>query len=165
MSSGQKASVVIGSASMRAMTLVAIAAGTVLATSAVAQRATEPGGAASFVAAIPNEPPPRLVVDPPLPGPLVRGAVLIPYHVENFRIVPVLGADALKLSPRVGHLHVTVDDLPWHWGDFSGANTVVVVGLPPGQHKVLIELTDPVHTILTGQSVTFTVPGTVSHAH
>jgi vacuolar iron transporter family protein len=38
-------------------------------------------------------------------------------------------------------------------------NTIVVVGLPPGQHKVLIELADPEHHIFTGQTVTFTVPG------
>jgi Family of unknown function (DUF6130) len=87
-------------------------------------------------------------------GPLAHGAVLIPYRVENLRILPVLGASALSVSPRVGHLHVTVDDLPWHWGDFSDSNTIVVVGLPPGQHKVLIELADP----STGQTVTFTVP-------
>src|SRR2546427_2547267 len=51
----------------------------------------------------------KLVVDPPLMGPLAHGAVLIPYRVENLRILPVLGASALNVSPRVGHLHVTVD--------------------------------------------------------
>jgi hypothetical protein len=91
-------------------------------------------------------------------GPLAHGAVLIPYRVENLRILPVLAASALSVSPRVGHLHVTVDDLPWHWGDFSDSNTIVVVGLPRGQHKVLIELADPEHRIFTGQTVTFTVP-------
>jgi hypothetical protein len=40
-----------------------------------------------------------------------------------------------------------------------------VVGLPPGQHKVLIELANPEHQIFTAQTVTFTVPGAVSHAH
>jgi hypothetical protein len=138
-------------------TLAAVAAGTVLATSAFAQSARE---VRSPLVAIENEPAPKLVVEPPLPGPLARGAVLIPYRVENLRILPVLGAGALNLSPRVGHLHVTVDDLPWHWGDFSDNNsTIVVVGMPPGQHKVLIELADPEHHIFTGQTVTFTVPG------
>ena len=98
-------------------------------------------------------------MDPPLPGPLARGAVLVPYRVENLRILPVLGAVADNVSPRVGHLHVTVDDLPWHWGDFSGDNTIVLVGLPPGQHKMMIELANPEHHIFTGQAVTFTVPG------
>jgi hypothetical protein len=133
-------------------TVAAVAAGAVLAMSAFAQSARTP------LVAIENEPAPKLVVDPPLMGPLAHGAVLIPYRVENLRILPVLGASALSVSPRVGHLHVTVDDLPWHWGDFSDSNTIVVVGLPPGQHKVLIELADPEHRIFTGQTVTFTVP-------
>jgi hypothetical protein len=139
-------------------TLAAVAAGTMLATSAFAQSAGEARGASQFVA-IENEPAPKLIVDPPLPGPLARGAVLVPYRVENLRILPVLGAVADNVSPRVGHLHVTVDDLPWHWGDFSGDNTIVLVGLPPGQHKVMIELANPEHHIFTGQAVTFTVPG------
>ncbi len=139
-------------------TLAAVAAGTVLATNAYAQSAGEVGGASQFVP-IEHEPAPKLIVDPPLPGPLARGAVLVPYRVENLRILPVLGAVADNVSPRVGHLHVTVDDLPWHWGDFSGDNTIVLVGLPPGQHKVLIELANPEHRIFTGQAVTFTVPG------
>jgi hypothetical protein len=142
-------------------TLVAVAVGTVLATSALAQGAREVRGPSPFVVPIENEPAPKLIVDAPLPGPLARGAVLIPYRVENFRILPVLGAGAVNLSPRVGHLHVTVDDLPWRWGDFSDNNTIVVVGLPPGRHKVLIELADPEHRVFTGQTVTFTVPGPV----
>jgi hypothetical protein len=137
--------------------LAAIAAGCALTSASFAQGDKEVG--ASPLVPAENEPAPKLIVDPPLPGPLARGAVLIPYRAENMRILPVLGADATKLSPRVGHLHVTVDDLPWHWGDFSDSNTIVVVGLPPGQHKVLIELANPEHHIFTGQTVMFTVPG------
>jgi hypothetical protein len=36
-----------------------------------------------------------------------------PVRVENLRTLPVLGAAARNVSPRVGHVHVTVDDLPW----------------------------------------------------
>ena len=130
-------------------TLAAVAAGTMLAASAFAQTATEVRSPSPLVA-IENEPAPRLIVDPPLPGPLARGAVVIPYRVENLRILPVLGAAALSVSPRIGHLHVTVDDLPWRWADFGDSNTVVVNGLPPGQHKVLIELADAEHRVFTG---------------
>jgi len=138
-------------------TLAAVAASTLLATSAFAQSAKE-GPSHPPILPIQNEPAPKLIVDPPLPGPLARGAVLISYRTENFRIVPVLGAGARDVSPRVGHLHVTVDDLPWHWGDFANTNTIVVVGMPPGPHKVLVELSDPEHNILEAQTVSFTVP-------
>ena len=142
---------------MLTRTLATVAASTVLATGAFAQSAREVRGPTPFVA-IENEPAPKLIVDPPLPGPLVQGRVLIQYRTENVRIVPVFGAGALNVSPRLGHLHITVDDLPWHWADASG-ETIDVVGLPPGPHKVLIELADPTHRIITGQAVTFTVPG------
>jgi hypothetical protein len=72
----------------------------------------------------------------------------------------VFGAGALQASPRVGHLHITVDDLPWWWADASDNNTVDMAGLPPGRHKVKIELVDANHNVFPGQVVTlmFTVP-------
>ena len=115
--------------------------------------------ARSTVFPIDNEPAPRLFVEPPLPGPLAQGIVFIPYRVENLRILPVTGLVARTLSPRVGHLHITVDDLPWLWADFGQSNTVVLAGLPPGQHKVRIELVDAEGNLFTAQTVTFDSPG------
>jgi hypothetical protein len=135
-------------------TVALLAAGPVLAPSAFAQ-----GPGASQFVPVENEPTPKIVVGEPAPGPLARGVAVIPYRVENFRILPVVGAEALKLSPRVGHLHVTLNDLPWHWADFSDTKSIVVAPLPPGQHKLLIELADPTHRVIASQTVTFTVPG------
>ena len=115
--------------------------------------------AQSTVVPIDDEPAPRLMVEPPLPGPLAQGVVFIPYRVENLRILPVAGAAARDLSPRVGHLHITVDDLPWLWADFGQSNTIVLAGMPRGQHKVLIEVVDPEGNVFTGQTVTFYSPG------
>jgi hypothetical protein len=112
---------------------------------------------ASPLVAIENEPPARLVVDPPLPGPLAAGRVFIQYRAVNLRVVPVFGAGALDVSPRIGHVHITVDDAPWHFVDASG-ETVILVGLPPGPHSVLFELADPTHRVITSQTVRFTVP-------
>ena len=53
-------------------TLATIAAGTVLATGAFAQSAREIRGASPYVA-IENEPPPKLIVDPPLAEGLAQG--------------------------------------------------------------------------------------------
>ena len=115
--------------------------------------------AQSTVVPIDNEPTPRLIVEPPLPGPLAQGVVFIPYRVENLRILPVAGPAARNVSPRVGHLHITVDDLPWLWADFGQSNTIVLAGMPRGQHKVLIELVDAEGNVFTAQTVTFRSPG------
>jgi hypothetical protein len=119
-------------------TLTAIAAGTVLATSAFAQSARNIRGGSPYVA-IENEPAPKLILDPPLAEGLAQGIVWIQYRVENVRILPVFGAGALNVSPRVGHLHISVDDLPWLWAGASDLNTFDIAGLPPGDHKVKIE--------------------------
>ncbi len=52
---------------------------------------------------------------PPVPELLAQGIVWITWRAENVNIVPVSGKDALNASPRVGHLHIHVDDLPWLW--------------------------------------------------
>ncbi len=147
-------------------TLAAVAAGTVLATGAFAQSAAQIRGASPY-ATIENEPAPRLIVDPPLPGPLAQGVFQAQYRVENVRIVPVFGAGAVSTSPRVRHLNITVDDLPWWWADASDSNTVDVAGLPPGEHKVRIELVGANHAVFPGQVVTlsFTVPARERVAH
>jgi Family of unknown function (DUF6130) len=139
--------------------IVAVAAGAVLTMNAFAQGAKEIRGASPYVA-IEKEPAPKLIVDPPLPEGLALGVFWAQYRVENLRIVPVFGASALQVSPRVGHLHITVDDLAWWWADASDNNTVDIAGLPPGQHKVKIELVDANHNVFPGQTVTltFTVP-------
>jgi len=139
-------------------TLAALAIGATLATSAVAENA------ASLVVPVDNEAAPRLIVEPPLPGPLARNVVYIPYRVENLRILAVGGAAARSLSPRVGHLHITVDDLPWQWADYGQSNTIILVGLPRGQHKVRIEAVDAEGRVFTAQTVTFSTPGTGSQS-
>jgi hypothetical protein len=131
-----------------------------------ARSAKEVRGATPY-AAIKDEPAPKLIVDPPLPDLLAQGVVWIQWRVENVRILPVFGKGALDVSPRVGHLHIHVDDLPWWWADASDNNTIDLAGVPPGEHKVLIELVNADHQVFPGQAktVTFTVPGTASHAH
>src|SRR3954464_5268721 len=94
------------------ITLSALVVGTLLATSAFAQSARDIRGASPYET-IQNEPAPKLIVDPPLPGPLAEGVFQAQYRGENLRILPVFGAGALQASPRIGHLHVIVDDLPW----------------------------------------------------
>jgi len=145
---------------------VVIATGTLLTAIAYAQSAKEIRGATPYTE-IANEPPPRLIVDPPLTNLLARGIVWIQWRVENVRILPVFGKGALNVSPRVGHFHIHVDDLPWLWADASDLNTIDLAGMPAGPHKIRIDLVDANHELFPGQSktVTFTVTGTGSHRH
>lgn len=107
-----------------------------------------------------NEPPPKLIVDEPLPEGLAQGIVWIQWRVENLNVVPVFGKGAVNVSPRAGHLHVHVDDTGWWWADASNNNTIDIAGLPEGEHKVRLELVNPNHEPFPGQSktVTFTIP-------
>lgn len=136
---------------------------TALTTSVSAQTAYQ-GGATPYIE-IKNEPPAKLIVDPPLAEGLPKGLVWIQYRTENVRIGPVLSEGALKVSPRVGHLHITVDDLPWLWADTGNSNTIDIFGLPPGPHKVKIDLVDANHNVFPGQSkvVSFTMPNWNGH--
>jgi hypothetical protein len=138
------------------MFMTAIAVGALVSGKAYAQSAREIRGASPLVA-IEDEAPARLIVDPPLPEPLALGRVFIQYRTENLRVVPVFGRGALTVSPRVGHIHITVDDAPWHFVDASG-ETIILVGLVSGPHKVLIELADPTHRVITSETVKFVVP-------
>ena len=137
----------------------ALFAGLTVASPASAQTAREIRGPSPYEQ-LANEPAPRLIVDPPLAETLKIGVFQAQYRVENMRIVPVFGPGALQVSPRVGHLHVIVDDLPWWWADASDKNTVDVAGLPPGKHKVTIQLVNANHEVIKDQTkvLEFIVP-------
>jgi hypothetical protein len=104
-----------------------------------------------------SQPPARLIVDAPLPEQLARGYVVIRYQAENVRIMPVYGEAALGILPRIGHLHITLDDLPWHWLDASG-EPISINGLLPGTHKVLLQLESPIHKVIDSKTVSFVIP-------
>jgi hypothetical protein len=104
-----------------------------------------------------GQPPAKIIIEPPQPDLLAKGIAFIRYRTENLQIAPVFGSAALAVSPRVGHIRVTVDDAPWHWADASG-HPLDVVGLAPGPHKVLIEAVNANHEPLARRVVKFEVP-------
>jgi hypothetical protein len=104
-----------------------------------------------------QQPPAKLIAGAPLPEPLSRGVVFIRYRAENLSILPVFGRAAQAVSPRVGHLRVTVGDARWHWVDASG-NPVIIQGLAPGSHQIHLELADAAHEVIARETVTVTVP-------
>src|SRR5580765_8372868 len=134
------------------------------------QSAKEVRGASPYIE-IKNEPAPKLIVDAPLPNLLAQGVVWVQWRAENVHIVPVFGKGALNASPRVGHLHIHLDDNPWLWADASDLNTIDLAGVPPGPHTLHVDLVNANHELFPGQSksVTFTVPkatsASASHSH
>jgi hypothetical protein len=107
--------------------------------------------------ALAKQPLAKLSVDPPQSGPLAQGVVIIQFRTENLQIVPVFGPAAAAVAPRIGHLHITLDDAPWHWGHTSN-DPVIVAVLSPGPHKILFELADANHKVLAQEVVKFEVP-------
>jgi hypothetical protein len=122
----------------------------------------DPNWAPAPVVPLASQPAPSLVVDDPLPDQLAMGLAVIRYRAENLRIVPVYGPAALDVSPRIGHIHVTVDDAPWHWADGSG-EPLILQGLPAGRHRVWIGLADPTHMILDSKTKDFVITAQGGH--
>jgi hypothetical protein len=141
---------------MRISKIVVAAAGAFICVSIGAQTASEIVRPPAIIP-LASEPAPRLHVYSPLAEPLARGVVIVQYRTENVRIIPVFGTGALEVSPRVGHLHVTVDDRPGTWAHTS-EDPIIVMGLKAGEHKILLEVADPTHKILTSETVLVTVP-------
>jgi hypothetical protein len=142
---------------LRLIAIVAI----LLITSAASYAQTAKAKCRPEVIPVENEPPPKLFVDPPLADPLARNVAVIQYCTENVHIVPLFGAKALAVTPRVGHLHVRVDDATRVWAEASG-NPIILLGLAPGPHKVTIELVNANHQPLDKVEVTFNMPKKVS---
>jgi hypothetical protein len=140
--------------------VLSVAAMILYGSSAVAQTATQRCRPAHVIPLSGTEPAAKIVIDAPLAEPLAsRGVVVIPYCAENMRIAPVFGSGALSVSPRVGHIHVTVDEAAWHWADASGT-PLIIRGLPSGRHTVRIELVDANHQTVDKGMVEFDVPKT-----
>jgi hypothetical protein len=95
--------------------------------SASVPSAMEVRGANPYVE-VDEEPAPKLIVDDPDPKGLAKGLFWVQYRTENVRILPVFGKAALDVSPRIGHLHIHVDNLPWLWAESSGINTIDIAG-------------------------------------
>jgi hypothetical protein len=143
-------------AALTALVLLAASGGLILPAADAQEpvRAVRAGYAANTAA---KQPPAKIIADPPKPEALARGVAIVQFRTENVQIVPVFGPPAAAVSPRLGHLHVTLDDATWHWGHTSN-DPVIVAPLAPGPHSILLELADADHNILAKEVVKFEVP-------
>src|SRR5215469_844909 len=128
---------------------------------AVSRAQSDKCGAPGVIPLTESEPPARIFIDPPLPGPLAsRGVAIVRYCAVNLHIAAVFGPGAVSASPRIGHVHVSLDDAPWVWADASG-NPIILQGLAPGPHKLLLTLVDANHHPLDKAAITFVMPSEV----
>ncbi len=104
-----------------------------------------------------SQPAPHLIVAPPVAEVLDRGLLVLQYRTENLRIVEVFGVGGASVIPRIGHVHVSVDDSLWHWVGASG-EPIIIQGLLPGEHRVRIDLADPMHRVIETSTVEFVIP-------
>ena len=147
-----------GNTSSKGTSLLWVATMVVWARTAGAETPTDKCGPAAVIPLTGPEPPAKIVIDPPLAGPLAsRGVAIIPYCTHNLHVVPVFGENAVAASPRIGHIHVALDDASWVWADASGT-PVILQGLRPGPHKVRIVLVDANHHPLDEGTITFVMP-------
>jgi hypothetical protein len=152
--------------SVRTIAIAALIGGMLAIPPAWAQAASADGRPPAVIP-LESEPAAKLLAYPPLPEPLARGVVIVQFRTENLRLLPVFGKSAVEVSPHLGHIHVTVDDWPGTWAHTS-QDPIILVGLAPGPHKLLLELADPSHKILARETVAVTVPGqpgTTPHQH
>jgi hypothetical protein len=125
-----------------------------------------PAGTAAELPAVHNthsiesisEPPAQFASAAVLPAPLARGVVVIAFHADNLKLLPVYGDAAIAVTPRVGHLHVTLDDFSWHWLQAS-EELIVIQGLAKGPHHIVLDLADPAHHVLATKRLEFVIPG------
>jgi hypothetical protein len=146
---------------LRTSLLVAAATG-FYAVTAVAQTPTDSCKPTRVIPLAGTEPPAKIIIDPPLAAALSRGVAIIQYCAQNAHIAPVFGPGAATASPRVGHIHLSLEDASWDWEEASG-NPIVLQGLAPGPHKVTLVLEDANHHLLDKSSVAFVIPDKAEH--
>jgi hypothetical protein len=110
---------------------------------------------------------PRVFFVTPADGAMVTSPVHLEFGIEDFQISPVPAGTVTETRPALGHHHVGIDTdclptgteipraAPWvHFGD--GKN-VIEMQLPPGQHRLTLQVGDDLHRTIEGLCSTITV--------
>lgn len=130
-----------------------------------AQPAAEPPAAAPPPASSSGGP--RVFFVEPVDGATVKSPVKLVFGIENYQLAAVPQGTVTESRPNLGHHHVGVDidclppgteipkANPWvHHG--SGATTMDMQ-LPPGPHKLTLQLGDDLHKTIAGLCQTINV--------
>ena len=103
----------------------------------------------------------------PADGATVQSPVRLEFGAQDFRIAAVPAGTVTETRPDLGHHHVAIDAdclptgtaipraAPWvHFGD--GKN-IIDMQLPPGQHRLTLQIGDDLHRTMEGLCSTITV--------
>jgi len=126
--------------------------------------AAPPASGESPAAAAPASAPasggPRVFFVEPKDGATVKSPVHLMFGVENFEIAPVPSGTVEAVRPNMGHHHVGVDtdclppgtEIPRAspWVHFGKGDNMMDMQLPPGPHKLALEIGDDKHTTMPG---------------
>ncbi|MFT4053797.1 MAG: DUF6130 family protein [Novosphingobium sp.] len=101
---------------------------------------------------------PSLTLSAPCAEALQDRQVYIAFRVDNMAVIPLYteinGDTVTTLTPKIGHLHVTVDDAGYSW--IHASNDPIYFGpVTPGTHTVRVDLVDAAHETLQTQTVRF----------
>jgi hypothetical protein len=110
---------------------------------------------------------PRAFFIQPADGATVTSPVELQFGAEDFRIAAVPKGTVTDTRPDLGHFHVAIDTDclpagvaipradPWvHFGD--GTN-VIEMQLPPGEHRLTLQIGDDLHRTIEGLCSTISV--------
>jgi len=110
---------------------------------------------------------PRVFFVAPQNGASVKSPVHLQFGIENYQVAAVPQGTVETARPGMGHFHVAVDSdclsagttiqkaAPWvHFGD---GKAEIDMQLPPGMHKLTLELGDDLHRAVDDLCTSITV--------
>jgi hypothetical protein len=110
---------------------------------------------------------PRAFFVQPEDGATVTSPVALEFGIENFAIAAVPPGTLTETRPAVGHFHVGVDteclptgaEIPRAnpWVHFGDGKNVIEMQLPPGQHRLTVQVGDDLHRTIEGLCSTISV--------
>jgi hypothetical protein len=110
---------------------------------------------------------PRVFFVEPKDGATVKSPVHLQFGIENYQVAAVPQGTVDTARSGMGHYHVGVDtdclsagtaiQKAAPWVHFGTGNSEIDMQLPPGMHKLTLELGDDMHRAVEGLCTSITV--------
>ena len=137
-------------------------------TATILQTATVALIALTFAACGQPEPAgPRAFFIQPADGATVQSPVRLEFGTEDFRVAAVPEGTVTETRPDLGHHHVAIDadclptgtEIPMAapWVHFGDGKNIIDMQLPPGPHRLTLQIGDDLHRTIEGLCSTISV--------